>query len=293
MTSGDQMLLRLLTYFIITYILYVCERNFGGVIFMTMGWTILRKCNTVLHMDVNFRKILKLLEDLLFPSICEGCGEVGCYLCDKCVENMIRIRRGQQCHVCKKQIKNSKFKIEDFMIHRSCKSKTYLDGIFVIAEYSKFVEDYIGDIKYEFYFAMIGDLVKVINRTLKNNADFLKLVERSVFTFVPLSPVRKRWRGFNQAEIIAQGIAEYWGNECVKVLKRIKNTKSQVGLKREQRLKNIKEAFKFVGDIDNLREKNIFIVDDVMTSGGTLEECAKALKAGGCASVYGLVFARG
>lgn len=237
-------------------------------------------------MDVGLNGILQFLENLFFPSVCEGCGKVGSYLCDKCVREKIEIRSRQQCHVCKQKTKNA-------MVHRKCKSKTCLDGVFVIAEYSKFVENYIGDIKYEFYFAMIGDLVKVMNLALGKDSDFLELVVGSVLTFVPLNPVRKRWRGFNQAERIAQGIAKYWGKECKRLLMRRKKTRSQVGLKRRERLKNVKGVFEFVGDTCELEGRNVIVVDDVMTSGGTLEECAKTLKAGGCKRVYGLVFTRG
>jgi competence protein ComFC len=244
-------------------------------------------------MNVYFKRFLLALEDFFFPSICEGCGKVGTYLCDKCIKEKIEIRRAQECHVCKRKIKNEKFKIKNIMVHRSCKSKTNLDGVFVIAKYSKFIENYIGDIKYEFYFAMIGDLVKVINQALGANTGFSELVADSVLTFVPLHPMRKRWRGFNQAERIAQGVAKYWGEECKKLLKRKNKTRSQVGLKRRERIGNMQGAFEFVSNTYELETRNVFVVDDVMTSGGTLEECAKVLKTSGCRRVYGLVFARG
>lgn len=253
---------------------------------MSTVWTAYLKCYTVHPMSLKSSRILQLLEDFFFPSICEGCGKVGTYLCDKCAKKKIKIRIKQQCHVCK-EVTSSGF------VHERCKSSTNLDGVFVIAEYSKFIEDYIGDIKYEFYFAMISDLVKITNKTLVKNSQFVDLIEEGVLTFVPLVPARKRWRGFNQAEKIAIQIARYWNVKCLKLLKRVKRTKSQVGLKRKQRLKNIKGAFEFIGDIDSLKDLNVIVVDDVMTSGGTIEECAKTLKACGCKRVYGLVFARG
>lgn len=222
--------------------------------------------------------------DLFFPCICEGCGGVGSYLCDDCISKLVKFTSQQQCHVCKKPIFEG-------LVHDKCKSKSYLKGVFIAAKYDKFIEDYIGDIKYEFYFAMIGDLVKVMNKYLEENQEFQKIIAQSDVTFVPLHFWRRRWRGFNQAEKIACGIAKYWKTDCKKLLKRVKRTKCQVGLKRKARLANLKDAFKFTykGEIKN----SVIIVDDVMTTGSTLEECGKVLKESGVDEVYGLVVARG
>jgi len=222
--------------------------------------------------------------DLFFPRICEGCGKVGSYLCDNCMKRLIRYTSQQQCHVCKKPVSKG-------LVHDSCKLKSYLDGVFITAKYDKFIEDYIGDIKYEFYFAMIPDLVKVMNKYLEENQEFQKIIAQSDVTFVPLHFWRQRWRGFNQAEKIAHGIADYWKVYCIRLLKRVRRTKCQVGLKRKERLANLKDAFKFIykGKV----KKSVIVVDDVMTTGSTLEECGKALKENGVEKVYGLVAARG
>jgi competence protein ComFC len=195
--------------------------------------------------------------------------------------------------VCKKNIKtqNAKFKSKSALVHRKCKSKTDLDGVFIIAEYSKFIENYIGDIKYEFYFAMIPDLVHVMTKSLAGNFQFRQKVNKSVFTFVPLHPSRERWRGFNQSEKIAISLSQYFQIPCKKLLKKIKNTKHQVGLARKERLRNVQEAFDVVHG--KPLGTSVIVVDDVMTTGGTLEECAKVLKQEGVKKVYGLVFARG
>jgi ComF family protein len=286
------------------------------------------------------KQITNFVQTLFFPSVCEGCGEVGSYLCDKCVKEKIQFVKVQKCHVCKKVIgkrqktegkkqeMGSKMQKSDkrvarsdsWMVHKDCKEKTYLDGVFVVARYTKFIEDYIGDIKYEFYFAMIDDLVKVINWGLRKELDckyggqydsrynsqcdgqyngrFDRIVKNSIMTFVPLNPWRKRFRGFNQSELLAVKLSKSQNTKCVKLLKRVKNTKKQVGLKRGQRLKNLKEAFeinkKVVEELSaSSFQPSAIIVDDVMTTGATLEECAKVLKKAGIKKVYGLVVARG
>ncbi|MBU0975724.1 MAG: phosphoribosyltransferase family protein [Patescibacteria group bacterium] len=234
------------------------------------------------------KSILKLLEELFFPAICEGCGEVGCYLCDRCVAQQISIRKSQQCHVCKRNMKEG-------LVHKKCVSGTNLDGVFIAADYSKFIENYLGDIKYEFYYKMIDDLVKVFQKVFEKESIFHKILEDSVLTFVPLHTRRKRWRGFNQAELIAKQLSDLWRIDSAKLLERRRKTKSQVGLKRKERLENLKGAFE-IGDGEIakwLNGRSVIIVDDVMTSGGTLEECALELKKAGVGKVYGLVVARG
>ena len=179
----------------------------------------------------------------------------------------------------------------DKMVHEQCRQKTALDGVFIVAEYSKFIENYIGDIKYEFYFDMITDLVKVMIKSLSKNFQFKQKLKRSILTFVPLYPSRERWRGFNQSEKIATLLSRYFNIPCRKLLTKRKNTKHQVGLARKERLQNVHNVFEVVKK-ESLCT-SVIIIDDVMTTGGTLEECAKVLKKSGVKEVYGLVFARG
>jgi ComF family protein len=225
-----------------------------------------------------------MILDLIFPKICQCCGEVGSYICDSCIEKKFKYTLKQKCHVCKKAVNKG-------MIHDKCKAESFLDGVFIIAKYDKFIENYIADIKYEFYYAMIPDLVKVMNKYLERNKKFKKIIAQSDVTYVPLHFWRKRWRGFNQAERIASGIAEEWGSKCKRLLKRKRNTKCQVGLKKKERLNNLKDAFecKYSGNV----KRSVVIIDDVMTTGSTLEECGKALKDADIEKVYGLVAARG
>jgi competence protein ComFC len=245
------------------------------------------------------KRAIKFLENLFFPSICEGCGKIGTYLCDKCMREKVEFVKVQKCHVCKRKVKSqkSKFKIKEgksIMVHQRCKTKTDLDGVFVVAKYSKFIENYIGDIKYEFYYAMVDDLVRLMNFYLKKNSFFKEIIRNSVVTPMPLNPWRKRWRGFNQAGLIGVKLSKAWNTNCVKLLGRVKNTKKQVGLKRKERLKNLEGAFKVNEKMVRwLDGRMVIVVDDVMTTGATLEECAKVLKNAGVKRVYGLVVARG
>ena len=120
-------------------------------------------------------------------------------------------------------------------------------------------------------------------------------LKESLIVPVPLHIKRKRWRGFNQAEVLASRLAEGF-NLVMRayILNRIKDTQAQTKLKRKQRLKNIKNAFKVNNEWqDKLKSTKILLVDDVATSGRTLNECARALKESGAKEVWGIVLARG
>jgi ComF family protein len=106
---------------------------------------------------------------------------------------------------------------------------------------------------------------------------------------VPLHKSRLRKRGYNQAYEIAKELAVLSGRELLTSLHRHKNTEMQAQLKFKQRAKNVKNAFTMN---QNLSHQHIILIDDVMTSGNTLNECAKVLKKAGAQEVKVLIFAR-
>ncbi|HEY4496671.1 MAG TPA: ComF family protein [Candidatus Paceibacterota bacterium] len=115
---------------------------------------------------------------------------------------------------------------------------------------------------------------------------------------IPLYNRKLKKRGFNQAEIIAKGISdkfniEIWPNAIIKT----KDTRSQTELKNnKERLKNIKNSFRlnpiFTERLKNHKTKNLILVDDVYTSGATMNEAAKALKRLGAKNIIGFVIAK-
>jgi ComF family protein len=108
---------------------------------------------------------------------------------------------------------------------------------------------------------------------------------------VPLHPSRQRERGFNQAGLLASVLAERAGLPLNDVqLSRTRATPPQVGLGAEERKANVQDAFTWRGSgLEGLR---ILLIDDVCTTGATLEACAVALAAGGAKSVWALTLAR-
>ena len=95
--------------------------------------------------------------------------------------------------------------------------------------------------------------------------------------------------------LLSEGLAKKFGIDVKDCLERVKHTKTQVGLTKEEREKNILGAFGLKSDVSLLTEKyqNIFLIDDVVTSGSTLREAAKVLKKAGFKNVWGLTLAHG
>lgn len=103
---------------------------------------------------------------------------------------------------------------------------------------------------------------------------------------VPLFPVRERRRGYNQSRLLAQCICEGTGIPMdASLLRRTRNTASQTALDSDARARNVRGAFAAAGDAAGL---TILLVDDVFTTGATLAECARTLKAAGAKWVYAL-----
>jgi ComF family protein len=117
------------------------------------------------------------------------------------------------------------------------------------------------------------------------NPDFDALVP------VPLHPAKKREREFNQAEVIAELLAERSRKPLLNALQRVRYTDSQTRHDRAERMENLRGAFR-MRQPDAVLHRHLVLVDDVFTTGSTVEECARVLMKAGAASVRALVVAR-
>ena len=218
--------------------------------------------------------------DLFFPKRCVSCKRVGSYICSDCFSK-IEFVKHPICPVCQRQAVGGK-------THPGCVGRYRLDGLVVACRYSGPVKMAIGKVKYKW----IYDIGKVLCELIVKNLWRFDIETNLTLVPVPLHSKRKRSRGFNQAEILAQDLAKRFGEKYEDLLVRNVETKSQVGLKRDARFENIKDAFSLKNSSD-LRGKNFIIVDDVYTSGATISECAKVLKRAGAKSVWAMTVALG
>ncbi len=121
-------------------------------------------------------------------------------------------------------------------------------------------------------------------------------LSRDIFVVpVPLHRSKRRRRGFNQAELIAHAALKTMHSKgfqlATDILERIKPTVSQIGLTRNQRQENLRGAFK-VAHLSKVSDRDVLLVDDVMTTGTTAAECARVLRRAGAKNVWVATVAR-
>lgn len=211
--------------------------------------------------------ILNFFLDLIFPIACQKCDKEGEWLCQNCFEEL------QSSLV--NQVKLKKVK--------------YFDKLWVVANYQ---QELLSGILHLFKYKYVEDVGIYLSRIA---VDFLKDKDDYRFDYVvpvPLSRKRKLTRGYNQSEIIAQHISQElgWPLNTTGLIRKI-HTHTQVGLDSRQRLKNVRNIF-LVNNQINFKDKKILLVDDVITTGATMRECAKILRSSGAQEVHGIVIFR-
>jgi len=236
-----------------------------------------------------FSSLKNLFIDILFPSLCLNCGREGTYLCYDCA-SLVQVFEDQYCPFCR----TPKI-VPDGKTCFNCRGSKKLNGLFCAASYeNKLVRGILHQFKYKPQFAkcLARPLASFIITHLQliNQAEF---PTTGIWVPIPLHIKKAKERGFNQAEELAKELSEQLGGELLPdVLRKTRPTRSQTDLPAKEREKNVEGAFKCVGS-QTVRGKKILLVDDVFTTGATMEECARVLKAAGAKEVWGVAVARG
>lgn len=243
-------------------------------------------------------KLQNWLIELVFPARCVLCGQYECpnYICRTCLR-AIPLSGKFGCIGCERPTPAG-------LTCPVCQQDYFIDQLISITQYrepkiQKIIEHY----KYKFIDRLHKPLSQLVIRRLKSLAKNKKNI--SIFKYwgigdsliimpVPLHQKRKRFRGFNQAELIARSLANHFMFEYQPDLLIRKHTSlPQVKVNdRKIRLKNVHGLFA-CSYPDNVKDRNILLIDDVCTTGATLNECAKVLKQSGASKVSALVIARG
>ncbi len=235
------------------------------------------------------KKIVQGVANFLFPIICSSCGNLmpsddKYRLCENCFRSLKFISDGLYCVRC------GRFLPSGGAHCRSCRSeKFHFEFIRSAVLYEGVARDLIHKFKYrgaEYLKHLFG---KILAEEAKKheeiaNCDFLLPV--------PLHRLKKILRGYNQSELIASVLAKNLGKSFLKdVLIKTRYTRQQAKLKKSERRKNVLDAFRVVKD-DAIRGKNLLLIDDVATTGATIECCAAILRRAGSGKVYCLTVAR-
>jgi len=226
--------------------------------------------------------------DFLFPKRCVSCGAFGKYICNKCFLEIEFVEK-PICPICQRQAIGGK-------IHPKCAGKFRLDGLVVACNYKGPIKFAVRKVKYKWVY----DIEKVLVDLLASQIWKFDLPQKSILVPIPLHKKRKNWRGFNQAEILAKTLSKKFNVSYSDSLIRTIDTKTQVGLTRDERKDNVKGAFSLrlsrhpeLDSGSRLRDKNVILVDDVYTSGATMMEASKVLKKAAAKNVWAMAVALG
>ena len=217
--------------------------------------------------------------DWLLPPRCGGCGEPGARWCLKCQSEVVKITP-PICEVC-----GSSQRSEGI-----CPRCTAMPPLYTAlrswAGFSGPLRNAIHRLKYDRDMALGETLARPLIDCLTDTHWQIDLVVP-----VPIGPSRRNERGYNQAALLARPVALYHGLAYrPRVLRKKRDTHSQVGLTIEQRRANVRDAF--IAEEKDVRETHVLLVDDVSTSGATLNACAQALVEAGAKNIYCLTLAR-
>jgi ComF family protein len=235
-------------------------------------------------------------KNLLFPAFCRRCDariltEENLYYCPRCWSE-IRLIERPYCSVCgKPHDKAAGFTERDNFPCADCgtiKRRPY-GRMYAATVYDGLVQEAITLFKYGSRELLVGPLASLMIEFAEREVDF---GQYDAVVPVPLHRVRQRERGFNQAEKLARCLTERFSQLAVENgLLRIRETPQQTRLSSAERRRNIKGAFALAQEVD-CRGKTILLVDDVITTGATAEECARTLRRGGTKTVDVLAVAR-
>lgn len=229
--------------------------------------------------------------DLLFPPGCMGCPVIpedrSLPLCLSCQEKLPRVGTFS-CRRCCQSYEGES--AADFAC-ANCGELDYSFESFATIYLAKgLVREAIHDLKYRERTGMIPLLTHWLSEALADE----RLASRKfdLVVPVPLFPRKERERGFNQSALLAKALAAKIGVPYRAVLRRIRDTSTQTQLDRNRRIENLRDAI-VLDKVQSVSNLNILLVDDVFTTGATLNECSHVLCRADAASVCVVTVARG
>jgi ComF family protein len=225
-------------------------------------------------------KLGGLALDLLFPQRCIGCGKEGSFLCSACQNSLPRVMP-PLCPLCGRPQPSG-------ILCPGCVGwQASIDGIRSPFRFEGTVRQAVYSLKYRNLRALAAPLARLMSDYLAENP-----VPGDVLVPVPLHRKRLRERGYNQSALLAKQLGRLTGlpveENCL--VRRIHNLPQARTANVEQRRANVVGAFTCRDE--GLKGRRVVLIDDVSTSGATLDACAAELKETGAESVWGLTLAR-
>lgn len=232
-------------------------------------------------------KIKNIVFDILFPPLCLNCRETlndaKNYVCEKCL-NSIQLNSSLFCPVCRRRLADNK------KICHHANAPQYL-----LAPAGNYDDEILRNLIYYFKYKYFQNLTPFLGEILIKylySLNSQSLILNSIVVPVPLHRKREKERGFNQAKILGEYVARKLNLEFADVLEKTKNNKPQAQLKNnEERIKNMEDCFKIKNN-NKISGKNIILIDDVFTTGATINEAVKILKQNNAKKIIALTLAK-
>jgi ComF family protein len=231
--------------------------------------------------------------DIIYPSRCHICrsflsndSRENHHFCPDCLNGFLRISP-PLCPICGKPFES--FSEENHLCEECMRKRPFFNSLGAPYLYQGGIMDAIHQMKY----AGKTYLAKSLGPLLASFASkWLDKTEGLLMMPVPLHPKKLRERGFNQSLLLARIMTPLLDTELDFLsLRRVIYTRPQTGLNSDERKRNVRRAFAMIGQRD-FKGKTVILVDDVATTGNTMNECARVLKKAGCKKVFCLALAR-
>lgn len=214
--------------------------------------------------------------DVVYPKRCAQCRERGHWVCEECLAN-VSLFSPPLCAGCG---------VPANLLQCRCDEMAPgLSGVRSVGPYDGWLRESVLNFKYYDEWARVEQLAECLARVVADLAPAGGLVP------VPLHPSRLRSRGYNQSALLANAVSERLGIPIVEAVQRIRATDQQARLSGAQRVVNVEGAFAVTPGFDPAG-MDLILVDDVITTGSTINACARVLVAGGAASVRAVTLAR-
>lgn len=220
--------------------------------------------------------ILETIVSLVAPHNCMICGAEGDVICVWCLPDFTE-PLPECCYKCKKQFSGS-------LVCQKCRRTSRLKHVWVRSSYGSKVKQLIHDFKFERKQAAAKPIAQLLSETVPY------LSRDVIVTHIPTATSRIRQRGYDHAALIAKALASELGLPYQHLLVRTTQTR-QVRSARAVRLKQLDGAFKVIKP-ETVRKSHILLIDDIVTTGGTIEAAAKTLRLAGAKTIDGAVFAQ-
>ena len=241
------------------------------------------------------QKVVSSLSAVFFPSDCRLChtpliSVSRLPVCPECLDSLAPIRLAQ-CVLCGERLAPAQLLIGNGQCQACCEYPPSFDRAVSYGEYQAGLRDLIHLLKYE----GVLPAARPLGRLLAAAIEQLRLGNSNALVVpVPLHSAKRHERRFNQAELIARAALKHLPPQFElsrNALVRHRSTRSQVGLDREARIQNMHGAFR-VTTPPRILGRTVIVVDDVMTTGTTVSECARVLKRAGAEKVFAATVAR-